>query len=142
MKASTKAIDLIKQFEGCVLTPYKDVGGVWTVGYGTTGAQVKQGVPWTQAQAEEALQKRVDAISSILTTTIVPIITQNQLDALTSLCYNIGQGAFRQSTCLRFMNQRQFAAAADQFLKWDHVNGVVVPGLLNRRQAERALFLA
>lgn len=142
MKASNNAIDLIKSFESCKLTPYRDIGGIWTVGWGTTGPQVKQGVDWTQAEADEALQKRVDAISSILTTVVVPIINQNQFDALVSLCYNIGQNTFRQSTCLRFINQRQFTQAADELLKWNHIHGVVVPGLTRRREAERIFFLS
>ena len=142
MKTSQRGIDLIKSFEGLRLEPYKDQAGVWTCGYGFTGPEVKQGVAWTLKQAEDALAGRIRAIDGILAKAIVPRLTQNQWDALVSLCYNIGQGAFRGSTLLRLVNQRDFPGAAEEFLKWDHVGGVVNAGLLKRRQVERALFLS
>ena len=142
MIASQKCLDLIKSFEGCKLQAYQDQGGVWTVGYGSTGPQIGPGTVWSQSMANMALVSRVNAIASILEGCIVPSLTQGQFDALVSLCYNIGQGAFRGSTLLRLLNQRDYAGAADQFLVWDKVKGQVNPGLLNRRNAERELFLS
>lgn len=146
MQASQTALDLIKQFEGCILTAYLDQRGIPTIGYGHIGPDVHIGLTWTQSQANMALVARVNAIANILNGCIVPILTQNQFDALVSLCYNIGQGSFRGSTLLRLLNQRDMAGAADQFLVWDKitVGGVKVldQGLLNRRQAERELFLS
>lgn len=140
MKASQAAIDLIKQFEGLRLQAYQDQKGVWTIGFGYTGPEVHQGLVWTEAQANMALVSRVNAIASILSGCIVPLLNQDQFDALVSLCYNIGQGAFRGSTLLRLINQRDFDEAADEFLKWDHVDGQVNPGLLSRRVEEMHLF--
>ena len=68
-----------------------------------------------------------------------------QFDAMVSLCFNIGVGAFRSSTVLRQHRAGNYAAAGDAFLMWDkdHQDGVLVevPGLLKRRQIERAFYL-
>ena len=60
---SQDGIDLIKKFEGCNLTAYEDIVGVWTIGYGTTnsdkritGTDIYQGLTITQAQADEWLR--------------------------------------------------------------------------------------
>jgi GH24 family phage-related lysozyme (muramidase) len=39
-------------------------------------------------------------------------------------------------------NRGEFEGAADEFLKWRKSNGVVLAGLVRRREAERALFLS
>lgn len=143
MKASQKAIDLIKQFEGLRLEAYQDQRGILTIGYGYTGPEVTPHTVWTEAQANLALVGRINAIAGILTGCIVPIVNQNQFDALVSLAYNIGQGAFRGSTLLRKLNQRDFPGAGEEFLKWDHNHdGSVNPGLQRRREAEQTLFLS
>jgi lysozyme len=73
----------------------------------------------------------------------VPRIRQ-QYDALVSFVYNVGVGAFERSTLLRLINQGKYAAASEQFLRWNKitVNGNVSedPGLSNRRSSEKALF--
>ena len=45
----------LKRDEGCRLTAYKDGGGVWTIGFGHTGAGVAAHLCWTQGEAEAAL---------------------------------------------------------------------------------------
>ena len=67
-------------------------------------------------------------------------LTQNQFDALVSLTYNIGSGAFNNSTLLK-LNKGDYQGAADQFLVWNKADGKVMKGLVRRREAERALFL-
>jgi lysozyme len=143
VKASQAAIDLVKQFEGLRLEAYKDTRGIWTIGYGYTGPEVRQGMVWTEAQANLALVSRINAIASILTGCVVPVLRQAQFDALVSLCYNIGQSAFRGSTLIKKLNARDFAGAGEEILHWDHNHdGSVCPGLLRRREAEQDLFLS
>lgn len=141
MRVSEDGLALLRRFEGLRLKAYQDQGGVWTVGYGATGPGIQQGTEWSEAQAEEQLQHRCEAISSILSGCVKPMLAQHQFDALVSFCYNVGQGAFRGSTLLRKLNQRDFPGAADEFLRWDKVHGVPTPGLAKRRAAERDLFL-
>ena len=67
-------------------------------------------------------------------------LNQNQYDALTSLAYNIGTGAFQRSTLLRRLNAGDHAGAAEQFGVWVRSGGADSPGLIARRAAERRLF--
>ena len=62
--------------------------------------------------------------------------------ALVSLAYNIGTGAFASSTLLRLLNSgADKKLVANQFLRWNKVQGKEVKGLTNRRIIERELFL-
>lgn len=135
-----KIIDLIKGFEGLRLKAYQDVGGVWTIGYGTTGQNIDKHTVWTIEQAEEAIAKDV-ALFYRLTKELIKVPqNENQLAALTSFTYNLGVGALRNSTMLKKINNG-VDGVANEFLKWDRVNGKPSKGLLNRRQVERALYL-
>lgn len=153
MKPSQACLDLIKHFEGCSLIAYPDPasprartgnkalsGTPWTIGYGTTGAFVHEGLVISPGEASRLLQNRIDTIGALVVRCVPIGLSQGQLDALTSLCYNIGQQAFRGSTLLRLINERKLAEAANELLKWNHAGGKVMPGLTLRREAERALF--
>src|SRR5208282_6189833 len=70
-------------------------------------------------------------------------LNQNQFDALVSFCYNIGTTAYRDSTLLKDVNEQKYLDAADEFVKWvTDGDGHVIEGLVSRRRAERALFVA
>lgn len=135
--------DLIASFEGCRLIAYQDKGGVWTIGWGHT-LGVKQRDTCTIQQAGLWLiADSASAARQVLRTT--GLSAGARYVAMTSLCFNIGDGAFRTSSVLRFHRARSYQAAADAFLLFDkeHIDGqlVMVKGLLNRRQKERALYL-
>jgi lysozyme len=142
MRASETALSLIKKWEGSRLQAYRDQAGILTIGYGITGPWITPHTTITQGQAEKLLQERVNVAASAVNKAIPAPLSQNQFDALVSLAYNVGQAAFRGSTLVRLVNERRYAEAADQFLRWDHAAGRVDEGLLKRREAERALFLA
>ena len=138
-------LDLVKRNEGLRLRSYRDVAGVWTIGYGHTPAKAAQVITADEAEAllREDLgtaEVAVDAATHDVTT------TDNQFSAMVSLAFNIGVGAFRGSTVLRAHRTGHHETASAAFLMWDkaHVDGVaqVVPGLLRRRQEERALYAA
>ncbi|MBL4860894.1 MAG: lysozyme, partial [Acinetobacter sp.] len=65
----------------------------------------------------------------------------NQFDALVSLAYNIGTGAFSGSTLVKKLNVHDIRGAADQFDVWVNAGGKRMQGLVNRRTVEKALFL-
>ena len=69
-------------------------------------------------------------------------LTQNQFDALVSLTFNIGVGAFNKSTLLRWLNRKHYISAAEQFLRWTRGGGKVLPGLVKRRKEEYELFMS
>ena len=86
------------------------------------------------------LEKDIKKISSQLNKHLVTNVTQNQFDALVSLAYNIGLGAFHNSTLLRQLNRGNFVGASQEFLRWNKSNGKPLLGLTRRREREKLLF--
>ena len=147
MTTKSKAAEIIALFEGKENEAYKDQGGVWTVGYGNTwnrdeNRPVQQGDKITDKKALEWLKFAIKDVQDLITDLVKVPINQNQKDSMTSLAYNIGKAAFAKSTLLKLLNQgAPKIQVADQFLRWNKVKGVVIPGLTKRRQKERELFL-
>jgi lysozyme len=137
---STKGLSLTEQFEGLRLTAYQDQVGVWTIGYGHTGPDVTAGLTITSDEAQTLLAKDVSSAADCVNNLVAVTLTQEEFDALVDFVFNLGAGAFRGSTMLRDLNAGDFTNAAAQFDMWDHAGGVVVAGLLRRRQAEAELF--
>lgn len=137
---SAAGLALTKQFEGCVLTAYQDQVGVWTIGYGHTGTDVKQGMTITEDQASVLLAADVAWAVTCVNRSVTSEINQNQFDAMVDFVFNLGCASFGQSTLLRLVNGGDFADAAPQFLRWNRAGGQVVAGLTKRRQAEMSLF--
>lgn len=143
MKLIPAGIALIKRYEGCRLTAYPDPatgGDPWTIGYGCTGPEIKEGVVWTQNEADQNLLSRLNTLSDKLQDLITVELTDNQFNAIVSLVYNIGIGNFEKSTMLRLINLGAMTKAADQFLVWSKAGGKEMSGLLARRQAEKRMF--
>lgn len=137
-------IPLIKRFEGCRLKAYPDPGtggAPWTIGYGHTGPDVHPGLCISQEQADALLAQDYTVHESAVRRLVKAPLTENQLGALTSLVFNIGAHNFATSTLLRLLSQHLYNEAAEQFEKWTRAAGRVLPGLVTRRQAEKALFL-
>ena len=146
MQTSEKGIALIKQFEGCKLTAYQDSVGVWTIGYGWTqpvdGKPIRAGMTIKQETAERLLKTGLVSYESDVSRLVKVGLTQGQFDALVSFTYNLGARSLSTSTLLRKLNAGDYAAAADEFLRWNKAGGKVLNGLTRRREAERALFLS
>lgn len=142
MKISQTGIDLIKSFEGCRLTAYKPVPTerYWTIGYGSYGPHVKPGMAITKAKAEEMLREELERFEKGVNELVKVPINQNQFDALVSFAYNCGLGNLKSSTLLKYVNQKEFSVAADEFGKWTRASGNVLKGLVRRRAAEKELF--
>lgn len=139
-------LDLIKQFEGCKLTAYRDIAGIWTIGYGTTaaaglGIAPEKGMTITQERADDLLRQGVEKFATAVDAMITAKINANEFGACVSLAYNIGNNAFSKSTVLRELNAGRKDKAAAAFRMWNKAGGKVVQGLVNRRNAEAALFL-
>ncbi|PRP70895.1 muraminidase [Chromobacterium amazonense] len=140
MQTSANGINLIKQFEGLKLTAYQDSVGVWTIGYGHTGRDVKPSQTISSNQADQLLRQDLARFEQGVSNLIKVSIKQNQFDALVSFSYNLGLGNLQSSTLLRLLNQGDYQAAAGQFPLWNKAGGKVLPGLTRRRLAEQALF--
>ena len=136
MTTSEKGVKMIASFEGCRLTAYLDVAGVPTIGFGHT-AGVKMGDVITKEQALHMLakdlkkfEKHVNGYNKIYN------FTQNEFDALVSFAYNIGN--IKQLTASGTRSRTQIAAKMLLYVK---AGGKRIPGLVNRRQKERNLFV-
>jgi len=119
---------------------YADVKGVPTVGYGHTGDGVYVGMVISQLQAEAYLLQDVQHAENCVNNVVKVPLTQNEFDALTDFCFNIGCGAFASSTLLKLLNTGNYVGAAAQFDRWDLAGGTVIAGLLSRREAETNEF--
>jgi lysozyme len=156
MAIGAKAEDLIKRFEADdinkYLRAYIDPVGIPTIGYGSiynydAKRKVQLGDSITVEKAVEWLRRETTKIVPQIKALVKVPINQNQLDSLTSFVYNVGIGAFKNSTLLRLLNSgAPKSEVAAQFDRWNKgtVNGekVVLPGLVRRRNEEKALFLA
>jgi lysozyme len=141
MKLNAAGIALIKEREACRLEAYLCPGGVWTIGYGHSGSEIHEGLAITPADAEALLHAdllRIDACVARL----CPSATESQHAAMVCLAYNIGCGAFSRSSVARLHNAGRTAEAAQAFALWNKARGRVLPGLVARRAAEVALYLA
>ena len=145
MKISEKGLKLIKEFEGCHLTAYRDPVGIWTIGYGVTnsdksitGKTIKPGMKISQATADEWLKECLER-------KYMPLVMKydyqyhwnvNEANALLSFCYNIG--SIKQLTADGTRSRKEIAS---KMLEYNKAGGRVFAGLTRRRKAERALFL-
>jgi lysozyme len=131
---------LIKQWEGLRLDAYRDVGGVWTIGYGHTG-DVGAGQRITEAEAGRLLRADLARFEAAVDRLVVVALSDNQFGALVSFAFNVGEGAFARSTLLRRLNAGEHEAVPAELAKWNRAGGRVVAGLANRRAAEAGLWV-
>ena len=140
MNASDACETLIKQFEGCGraigsghFTSYPDPGtggDPWTIGYGSTGPDIKKGTVWTQAQCEQRFDRDVQHFAAHVAELLGSAkTTQNQFDALVSWTHNVGEGALSSSTLVRMLNERNYKGASAQFRRWN------IPAMITSRRA-------
>jgi len=144
MKIPKAALDLIKRYEGLRLNAYKCSAGVWTIGYGHTSAagepEVKPGMTISKAEADRIFAKDIQNFAVGVERLIKVPVSPAQFGACLSLAFNIGLGAFKRSSVLRFVNQKRMNDAADAFLLWNKAGGKVLKGLVRRRAEEAQLF--
>jgi len=168
MKTSANGRRVLERFEGREYKAYPDPasplakarrlglpfrglsGAPWTIGVGHTGPEVHEGLVWTDAQIDAALDAdllRFERAVDKLTANRIP--TQGQFDAMVLFAFNVGEDidedkiaeGLGDSTLLRLYLAGETRAAADEFPKWNKAGGQVMLGLRRRRAAERELFL-
>lgn len=144
MQLSHSGLEFLKDQEGFEAKAYRDGGGVWTIGFGTTrinGKPVEAGMTCTESEALLWLAQDTASAQTTLNQSVRVPLRQSQFDALVSLVYNIGSDAFLKSTLLRMLNMGDYMGAYAQMSRWDHDNGKVVLGLTKRRMREQSLFI-
>lgn len=145
MLVSDAGLRVIADHEGFRSKPYLCPAQRPTIGYGSTyyadGRLVAlNDTPITEPAAWALLRTAANKFAAQIVRASKFPLEQSQLDALTSFAYNLGFGALAASTLWRKLQARDVAGAAAQFDRWNLGGGKVLPGLVKRRAAERALF--
>lgn len=139
-RISDEGLALIKRWEGCRLTAYRDVAGVLTIGYGSTGPHVRPGLRITQGEAERLLLRDLARFERAVATLVTVPLNDGQFAALVSFAFNVGEGALGRSTLLKRLNAGDLTAVPGELMKWVNASGRKVAGLVNRRSAEAGLW--
>jgi lysozyme len=159
VKVSKAAIDMIKHHEGVRTKPYRCPALLWTVGVGhvidPTHATVKyeerKNLPVPAGWDRTLTMDEVDGILSqdlgrfergVVRLCPAAVGNQGVFDALVSFAFNVGLGNLQRSSLRMKTNRGEFEEAAEEFMKWTKAGGRVLPGLVKRRQDERALYLS
>lgn len=145
MKTSAAGIAAIKTREGEVLTEYLDSAGLRTIGVGhLLGLTESYPKGITSEQSTALLAKDLQIAENAVNARVKVPLTQTRFDALVSVVFNIGNGAFAKSSILTNVNKGDWAAAAASMALYNKVrkNGVLVvdAGLVNRRASEISQF--
>lgn len=151
MGVSTNTIQLAKQLEGLkggkpALTPYRDIAGVWTNGYGNTRGVTATTTPITEGQAELDLIQHLREADTVIDQHVTVHLNANQSGALQLFILNVGAGKFITSTLLKLLNQRRYDAVPAQLMRWTKYRNPRnnqlddSAGLVNRRAAEVRLW--
>lgn len=130
----------VASFEGFRPDAYLDAGGVWTIGFGETGPHVDKNSRISREEGEMFLQRSLQKANDCVRRFVEIPLSEGQEAALTSLVFNIGCGAFRKSSLLRFLNAGDINRASLEFPRWSRAAGKILPGLVRRRAAEQHLF--
>ena len=162
MALSEMGIKFIKSYEGKIMrnglhvmyddhtgkpiSRYEDAKGFPTIGYGhliTESEKAKNlylnGI--TEEEANALFKQEIAVFERNILRVVTVELTQHEFDALVSFSFNVGTGNFNGSTLLKLLNQNKKKEAAEQFTRWIRSKGVILPGLVRRREAERDLFL-
>lgn len=140
-RTNDECINIIKEFVGLRLEAYSDTRGNWYIGYGRSQG-VMEGMRITETEAEDYLREDLRVFEESVSRMVEVDVSENEFSAMVCLTYNIGPGGFAESTVLRKVNEQEWEEAADAILLWNKVGGQVNQALVNRREKERALFLA
>ena len=142
MEIPKQAINLISEFEGCLLSPYKDSAGLWTIGIGHLILPSESFTTITNDQAQTLLKsdmrKAVQSVSRLITRPL----TDNQYAALLSFTFNLGGGTLQRSTLRKKCNRTEDEDVPTEFMKYVYVGKQKIYGLTRRRKAEAMLYMA
>jgi lysozyme len=150
-------IKMLKHHEGVRYRPYRCPARLWTVGVGHVIDPSHLKVPYerrlelpipegwdrtlTEAEVDALLQEDLQRfLPGVLRLCSVAPLSNRHL-ALASFAFNVGLGNLQASTLRQKHNREDYEGAADEFKKWNLSAGKVLPGLVTRRNDERALYL-
>ncbi len=133
------AVQIIKEEETLQLEAY-ELGGLWLIGYGHLMLEGEKDVI-TEEEADAFLVEDLHWCEASIERYVGVPVTLNEFSAMVAFCYNIGSGKTRGSSVVKRVNKDDRPGAANAFLLWNRMNGVVMEALAKRRARERTLFL-
>ena len=147
MHINERGIEIVKSFEGHALRFYVCAGGIISVGYGATvgwdGRPFNMDMePISEAEADAFLVRELESAEGWISRLIKTSLSENSFSALVSFTFNVGAAALQRSTLRMKLNRGEYQGTADEFPKWRIAGGRILAGLVRRRAAEQALFLA
>ena len=149
---------MIKHHEGVRFKPYRCPARLWTVGVGRVLYAIQGRLPlgqrdayplapednrtFSKAEVDGTLSFDLQRFEVGVARLFHMVLTQGQNDALVSFAFNLGLGGVQRSTLRQKVLRGEIEEAADEFLKFTRGGGKILPGLVKRRNDERALFLS
>lgn len=131
-------LSVVPKFEGVILRGYKDPIGIVTACAGHTATAVL-GRAYTIAECNDLLAADLIGHADGVNACVKVPMNSNQRAAFVSFAFNVGTSAFCRSTMARKLNSGDYSGACAELSKWTQAGGRVLPGLVKRRAAERAI---
>lgn len=151
-------IDLIKHHEGVRFKPYRCPALLWTIGVGHVLYPEQAKIPmdkrnsfdlkpehnrvFSASEVDAILDEDLKRFRAGVAKLCPGPTTSKQFDAMVSFAFNVGLGSLQKSTIRMKHNRGEYSDAADEFLKWTKAGGKILPGLVKRRNDERAMYLS
>ena len=141
MKTSPDGRRMIAKREGNILHAYQDTVGVWTIGVGHTSAAgepaVHAGMRISALESDQILSRDLLKFEKVVNESVKVALAQHEFDALVSLAFNIGGGAFAKSTAVKRLNKGSSrASVAEAIMFWNKPKEII-----GRRAGEVRQFL-
>lgn len=134
---------LCRQFEGLRLKAYLCPAGVPTLGYGSTGPDIRLGMSCDRLWAEQRLQRDLASFWREVYRASPVLLAQpaGRGGAVLDWTYNLGATRYRSSTLRRRVDAGRWQDAANEMRKWVYGGGKKLRGLELRREEEVRYFL-
>lgn len=142
---SQAGAEVIGNAEGCRRDPYKCPADVLTVGIGSTeygGEKIDPKHRYTDLEIARRWKNDIQtAEKCVLQYGNGQALPQSVFDSAVSLTFNVGCGTVSKSTMFKYLRANQYERACNEFPKWVYAGGKKLPGLVIRREKEKALCL-
>lgn len=140
LATSAAGVAFVGHHEGLRKQAYRDPVGIVTVCYGHTST-ARMGQSYSKEACEALLQSDLRAAEAAVRRLVKVPLSQETFDSLVSFTFNVGEGNLARSTLLRRLNAGDYIGACNEMLRWTQARGQTLPGLVTRRQDERAMCL-
>jgi GH24 family phage-related lysozyme (muramidase) len=131
---------LVSEFEGFHSTPYQDVAGVWTIGFGHTQGVGPDTPPITIERARVLLGEDLKDVNAEIDRLVKVPLSADQREALVDFAWNVGIRAFAGSSALHVLNAGEYEKLPERLRVWTlrSTNGKLStdPGLVHRRERD------